>query len=86
MIAFIDEYRKDFGVERICRVLREHHDGVFLTSRGYYAALSRPIAARHVSDQLLISELERIHRENYSVYGVRKMWHAARRAGWDIWS
>ena len=53
--------------------LREHHDGEFLTSRGYYAALSRPLAARHISDQLLISELERLHAENYSVYGVRKI-------------
>ena len=26
----------------------------------------------------------RIHGENYGVYGVRKMWYAARRAGWDI--
>ncbi|WHS49943.1 IS3 family transposase [Rothia sp. SD9660Na] len=37
-----------------------------------------------MKDQLLIPELVKIHEENYGVYGVRKMWHAMRRAGWDI--
>ena len=32
---------------------------------------------------MLINELKKIHARNYGVYGVRKMWHAARRAGWD---
>lgn len=26
----------------------------------------------------------RIHQENYSVYGARKVWHAMRHAGWDM--
>ena len=33
---------------------------------------------------MLINELKKIHARNYGVYGVRKMWHAARRAGWNI--
>ncbi|MEW6869997.1 IS3 family transposase, partial [Trueperella pyogenes] len=33
---------------------------------------------------MLIEELKKIHARNYGVYGGRKMWHAARRAGWDI--
>lgn len=33
---------------------------------------------------MLIQELQRIHTENYGVYGYRKMWHAMARAGWDI--
>lgn len=41
-------------------------------------------SARVLKDQLLIPELQQIHAENYGVYGVRKMWHAMRRAGWDI--
>ncbi|MBY0172417.1 IS3 family transposase [Micrococcus luteus] len=28
--------------------------------------------------------MKRIHEQNYSVYGARKMWHAMRRAGWDL--
>ena len=30
---------------------------------------------------MLVEEVKRIHQENYSVYGVRKMWHAMRHAG-----
>ncbi|WP_420849930.1 IS3 family transposase, partial [Pseudoclavibacter chungangensis] len=35
-------------------------------------------------EPVLLPELRRIHAENYSVYGVRKMHHAMRRAGWDV--
>ncbi|WP_311199966.1 IS3 family transposase, partial [Micrococcus lylae] len=34
--------------------------------------------------RLLLEELKRIHAENYSVYGVRKMHHAMVCAGWEI--
>ena len=33
---------------------------------------------------MLIVEIRAIHAANYGIYGVRKMWHAMRRAGWDI--
>ncbi|MEW6955433.1 IS3 family transposase [Trueperella pyogenes] len=84
MIAFIDKYRDHYSVEFLCRVLNEHLEGGFITPRGYRAAKSRPASARSVRDQILIEELKAIHAKNYGVYGVRKLWHAARRAGWDI--
>lgn len=31
-----------------------------------------------------MEEVKRIHAENYSLYGVRKMHHAMARAGWKI--
>ena len=37
MIRFIDMNRDDFGVEAICRVMRETECG-FITSRAYRAA------------------------------------------------
>ena len=40
--------------------------------------------SRTLRDEILVEELRRIHAENYSVYGVRKMHHAMRRAGWEI--
>ena len=83
MIRFIDEHRDQFGVEAICRVLSATECG-FITSRGYRAAKRRPASERALRDELLIEELERIHAENYGVYGVRKMHHAMRRAGWEI--
>ncbi|WP_156324788.1 IS3 family transposase [Corynebacterium lactis] len=33
---------------------------------------------------MLIERISSVHRDNYSVYGVRKMWHAFRRDGIDI--
>ncbi|TSI11740.1 IS3 family transposase [Brevibacterium aurantiacum] len=83
MIRFIDMHRKRFGVESICRILGATESG-FITSRGYRAAKTRPASARDLRDATLITEITRIHQENYGVYGVRKMWHAMRRAGWDV--
>lgn len=83
MIAYIDMYRDQFGVECICRVLRAILGG-FITPRGYRAAKTRPVSNRELRDQQLIPILERLHAENYSVYGRRKMWHALRRAGFDV--
>ena len=83
MIRFIDEHRDQFGVEAICRVLSATECG-FITSRGYRAAKTRPRSSRTLRDGILVEELRRIHAENYSVYGVRKMHHAMRRAGWEI--
>ena len=83
MIRFIDEHRDQFGVEAICRVLSATECG-FITSRGYRAAKTRPASTRALRDEVLLPELRRIHAENYSVYGVRKMHHAMRRAGWDV--
>lgn len=77
-------YRGRFPVECLCCVIKEHTKGGFLTVRGYRAAISRPLASRHVRDRQLLDEIRRIHSENYGVYGVRKMWHAIRRAGWEI--
>lgn len=81
MIRFIDEHRARFGVERICRVLRDGTDGGFITSRRYRTAKARVRSARALKEELLIPEIQRIHTANYGVYGVRKMWHAMRREG-----
>jgi putative transposase len=83
MIRFIDEHRDRFGVELICRVLREAVRG-FLTSRGYRAAKARPASARQLSDALLVPETARLQAENYGVYGRRKMHALMRRQGWDV--
>jgi putative transposase len=40
----------------------------------YYAALKRPPSARQVRDRELKPEIERVHRQNFDVYGVEKMW------------
>jgi hypothetical protein len=69
--------RERFGVEPICRVLTEA--GAKIAPSTYYAARSRPPSARAVRDEALLVEIRRVHRANYGVYGVRKMWRQLRR-------
>lgn len=83
MISYIDMYRDRFGVEPICRVLKETECG-FITSRGYRAAKNRPVSDRSLRDAALIPVVKELHAANYGVYGVRKMWHVMRRNGWLI--
>jgi putative transposase len=73
-VRYIDAHRDEFGVEPICRVLQ-------CAPSTYYATKSRPPAPRAVSDRLLGEHISRIHENNYSVYGVRKVWRQLRREG-----
>jgi putative transposase len=77
IVDFIDANRDELGVEPICRDLQ-------VAPSTYYAAKKRPLSARAVRDALLIPALVAIWVDNYRVYGVRKLWKAARRAGHDI--
>ncbi|WP_141276894.1 IS3 family transposase, partial [Corynebacterium striatum] len=84
MIRFIDEYRNRFSVEFICKTLKNNRTGGFITSRGYRQSKARGLSARRLRDAVLVERISAIHRDNYGVYGVRKMWHALRRDGIDI--
>lgn len=81
-MAFIDANRADFGVEPICTVLRSA--GVQVAPSTYYAAKNRQPSAREQRDTAMIPNLVKIWEANYRVYGARKLWKAARRAGHDI--
>jgi putative transposase len=81
IVAFIEAYKGLFGVEPICRVLKDHH--VPIAPSTYYAAKKRPPSARQLSDAHLLEVIGQVHRENYGVYGVRKVWKALRREGVD---
>ena len=70
----------------ICQMLAHHRMGGFMSARGYRAAKKRLPSQRSSRDCELIPIMIDIHRENYGVYGVRKMWHAMKRAGYTIWS
>ena len=69
MIRYIDEHRCSFGVEPICRTLA-------VAPSSYYAAKARPPSARSVSDATLADVIGRVHRANFGVYGIRKVWKA----------
>jgi len=79
IVAYIDAYKRAFGVEPICRVLRDHD--VPIAPSTYYAFKKRARSTRSLSDDRLLPVVKEVHRDNYSVYGVRKMWHALRRKG-----
>ena len=71
-MAFIDEHRERFGVEPICRVLREHD--VKIAPSTYYAAKSRPASQRALRDEVLKVEIRRVYDDNFVVYGADKIW------------
>ena len=74
MIAYIDKHRDRFGVEPICSVLQ-------FAPRTYYAAKGRPVSARTLRDAELKPEIVRVHRDNFGVYGVDKVWSQLNREG-----
>ena len=82
-MRFINENKDDvvtgrrLGVERICSVLQ-------VAPATYYAANGRPASARQVRDSKIAPQLLQIWEDNYSVYGARKLWKAAKRAGINI--
>ncbi len=71
MIAFIEAYRADYGVEPICRVLP------IAPSRFYQQAVMarNPARAspRALRDRELMEHICRIWRDNRAVYGARKV-------------
>ncbi len=71
-----------WGVEPICTVLSEH--GCRIAPSTYYdarAAADRGSSSRHVRDKDVKSEVARVHRENFGVYGARKVWLQLNREG-----
>ena len=83
VVAFIDANRDDvvagskLGVESICTSLQ-------VAPSSYYAAKTRPASARATNVAVLAPALVALWEGNYRVYGARKLWKAARRAGHDV--
>jgi putative transposase len=89
-VTFIGAYRERWGVEPVCKVLQ-------IAPSTYYAAVSRQLSARQLSDDALKPEIARVHRDNFGVYGVEKVWRQLNREGtklaatglpvsWMIWT
>ena len=72
MVSFIDAHRGQYGVEPICRELP-------IAPSQYYAHEAREadparLPPRLQRDRALVPEIRRVHEENFSVYGARKVW------------
>ena len=50
----------------------------------YYAIKSRNPSARSLRDEELKLKIIEVHKDNYSVYGLRKLWAGLKREGIDI--
>ncbi len=74
IVRYIDENRQRFGVAPICTTLQ-------VAPSTYYSAKSRAPSARSIRDTVLKVVLLALWKANYEVYGARKLWKAACRAG-----
>ncbi len=78
-MSFIDEHRAEHGVEPICSELP-------IAPSTYYEHRARQcdpdrLPPRLKRDVCLREDITRIHRENFDVYGVRKVWRQLNREG-----
>ena len=76
-MKFIGAHRERWGVEPICKVLQ-------VAPSTYYGTLSRQLSARQLSDERLKTEITRVHRENFRVYGIEKVWRQLNREGHKV--
>jgi transposase InsO family protein len=82
MIAFIDDQRDAHGVEPICKVLPIAPSTYF----DHVAKRADPekLSFRAKRDAVLQPEIDRVFKENFRVYGVRKVWRQLRRERFDV--
>lgn len=74
MTRFIEEERGRFAVEPICRVM-------CCSPSTYYETLKRPPSLRRLRDESLIGLIYDVYKDNYEVYGHRKVWRQLNRQG-----
>jgi len=79
MVGFVDEHREAYGVEPICEVLP-------IAPSTYYAHKEQAAdpelrSARVKRDEELCDEIRRVWKDNFQVYGVRKVWRQLVREG-----
>ncbi len=82
MVSFVDEHREAYGVEPICEVLP-------IAPSTYYAQKACEVdpakrSRRVVRDAELREKIERVWKENFGVYGVRKVWRQLIREGTEV--
>ena len=81
-MSFVDKNRESYGVEPVCRMLP-------IATSLYYEHKAREkdpsrLPARAKRDRKLREEIRRVRKENFDVYGVRKVWRQLRREGSDV--
>jgi putative transposase len=82
MVEFIDDNRDEYGVEPTCSVL-PIAPSTYHEQKARQADPTR-LPARSVRDAWLREEIERVWKENRSVYGARKTWLQLNREGFAV--
>jgi len=73
-VAYIDTHRDRFGVEPILHAME-------VAPSTYYTTKARPPSKRAISDAALKPRILKLWKDNYEVYGVRKVTKQLRREG-----
>ena len=76
-MKFIRTHRERWGVEPICKTLQ-------VAPSTYYSVVRHRPSARQVSDERLKIEIARVHRANFDVYGIEKVWRQLKREGHKV--
>ena len=82
MVSFIDEHRAEYGVESICAQLP-------IAPSLYYEHKARQAEPARLPSRLrrdieLSREIRRVHKQNFDVYGARKVWRQLHREQIDV--
>jgi transposase InsO family protein len=82
MVRFIDDHRAIYGVEPICAMLPIAPSTYFRVRAQDQDPTTRPARAKR-DDELRVL-IQRVHAENFGVYGPRKVWRQLRREGHSV--
>lgn len=82
IVTFIDQHKHEFGVEPICRTLTAA--GTQIAPSTYYAFKTRPPSRRAIRDEEMLVHIQRVHAENFGVYGAKKLHAQLRREGISV--
>lgn len=75
MMVFVDQYRENYGVEPICRVLRIAPSGYWR----YAAEKINPALRCAKRDKRLMPDIQRVWHASMQVYGAKKVWRQLNR-------
>lgn len=84
MIDYVRAYAGRFGVEPILAVLNEHGLGIAPSTFYAHAARGFGPTEAELADAYAANQLHRLWVRNRRLYGRRKLWKTARRAGIDV--
>ena len=82
MVSFIDEHREAYGVEPICEVIPIAPSTYYQHKKWHRNPESRSPRAQR--DERLRGEIVRVWRQNFEVYGARRLWRQLHREGTQV--